>query len=82
MQEERLRALGQMASGIAHDINNAFCPIVVYSDCSCKAGREWRTGRLRQLQNIKTAGEDIAHIVSRMREFYPEAGRPGLLSRK
>jgi C4-dicarboxylate-specific signal transduction histidine kinase len=32
MQEERLRALGQMASGIAHDINNALCPIVVYAD--------------------------------------------------
>ena len=27
MQQERLRALGQMASGIAHDINNAISPI-------------------------------------------------------
>ena len=26
MQQERLRALGQMASGIAHDINNAISP--------------------------------------------------------
>lgn len=32
MQQERLRALGQMASGIAHDINNAISPIVLYTD--------------------------------------------------
>ena len=32
MQQERLRALGQMASGIAHDINNAISPITLYID--------------------------------------------------
>ncbi len=32
MQQERLRALGQMASGIAHDINNAISPISLYTD--------------------------------------------------
>ena len=30
MQQERLRALGQMASGIAHDINNAISPVALY----------------------------------------------------
>src|SRR5262249_9229241 len=30
MQHERLRALGQMASGIAHDINNALSPASLY----------------------------------------------------
>jgi signal transduction histidine kinase/ActR/RegA family two-component response regulator/HAMP domain-containing protein len=70
MQEERLRALGQMASGIAHDINNALCPIVVYSDLLLQSRTGMEAGAVRQLQNIKTAGEDIAHIVSRMREFY------------
>src|SRR5207244_967102 len=30
VQQERLRALGQMASGIAHDINNALSPIVAF----------------------------------------------------
>ena len=32
MQQERLRVLGQMASGIAHDINNAISPITLYAD--------------------------------------------------
>lgn len=70
MQEERLRALGQMASGIAHDINNALCPIVVYSDLLLQSEKNLTENCLKHLQNIKLAGEDIAHIVSRMREFY------------
>jgi len=70
MQEERLRALGQMASGIAHDINNALCPIVVYSDLLLRSAPNLKKPFRKQLQSIKTAGEDIAHIVSRMREFY------------
>ena len=28
LQQERLKALGQMASGIAHDVNNALSPVV------------------------------------------------------
>ena len=32
VQQERLRALGQMASGVAHDINNALSPILGYSE--------------------------------------------------
>ena len=32
MQQERLRALGQMASGIAHDINNSITPAALYVD--------------------------------------------------
>ena len=31
MQHERLRALGQIASGIAHDINNALSPAALYA---------------------------------------------------
>src|SRR5436190_23569811 len=70
MQQERLRALGQMASGIAHDINNALCPIVVYTDMLLQKGKSLEDETAKYLNNIKTAGEDISHIVSRMREFY------------
>ena len=37
MQQERLKALGQMASGIAHDINNALSPVVGFADLLARA---------------------------------------------
>ena len=37
MQQERLRALGQMASGIAHDINNAISPVALYTESAARA---------------------------------------------
>lgn len=70
MQQERLRALGKMASGIAHDINNALSPIVVYSELILRNEQALSASSRKHLDHIKTAGEDIAHIVSRMREFY------------
>lgn len=70
MQQERLQALGQMASGIAHDINNALSPIVGYADLLL-IEKERLPERVRHyLQMIKTSSLDIAHIVARMREFY------------
>ena len=32
MQQERLRALGEMASGAAHNINNAISPVMLYTE--------------------------------------------------
>lgn len=70
MQQERLRALGQMASGIAHDINNALSPVVAYSELLLRDCPELTPDARRQLECIRRSGEDIAHIVTRMREFY------------
>ncbi|MDB6057063.1 MAG: hybrid sensor histidine kinase/response regulator [Verrucomicrobiales bacterium] len=69
IEQERLRALGKMASGIAHDINNALSPIVVYAEM-LQRGAHPPDAVQRYLHSIRTAGEDIAHIVTRMREFY------------
>jgi PAS domain S-box-containing protein len=69
IEQERLRALGKMASGIAHDINNALSPVVVYSEMLQRGGHPADAVQ-RYLHSIRTAGEDIAHIVTRMREFY------------
>ncbi len=70
MQQERLRALGQMASGIAHDINNAISPISLYTESML----EWETGLSDRARNylgiIQRAIEDVAETVARMREFY------------
>ena len=70
VQQERLRALGQMSSGVAHDINNALSPIVAYSDLLLTMHPELPEATRRHLETINRAGEDIARIVARMREFY------------
>jgi PAS domain S-box-containing protein len=70
LQHERLRALGQMASGIAHDINNAISPAALYVEnlLEHEAGLSER-GR-DQLTTIARAIDDVAATVARMREFY------------
>jgi PAS domain S-box-containing protein len=69
MQQERLRALGQMASGIAHDINNAISPVALYTEALLE--REPLSERARsQLEIIQRAVDDVAQTVARMGEFY------------
>ena len=70
VQQERLRALGQMASGIAHDINNALSPIVAFSELILKKAESLDDNSRKNLKHIRTSAEDIAHIVTRMSEFY------------
>ena len=69
IQQERLRALGQMASGIAHDINNAISPISLYAEALLE--REPLSEKARgYLTAISRAIDDVAQTVGRMREFY------------
>jgi PAS domain S-box-containing protein len=70
LQQERLRALGQMASGIAHDINNAISPISLYTEALLEMEPNLSERTRNYLETIQRAGDDIAHTVSRMREFY------------
>jgi len=75
MQQERLKALGQMASGIAHDINNAISPVALYTESLLETEPQL-SGRARDyLETIQRATDDVAQTVARMREFYrpPEA---------
>ena len=70
MQQERLKALGEMASGIAHDINNAISPAALYVE-SLLEQEAGLSDRVRDyLSTIQRAIEDVAQTVSRMREFY------------
>ncbi len=72
VQQERLRALGQMASGVAHDFNNALSPVLGFSSILLEdpAQLDDREKVLKYLQFINTAGKDAANVVSRLREFY------------
>ena len=70
--QERLRALGQMASGIAHDFNNALTPILGFADLllqhpSLLADRD---KLLHYIRLIHLSAQDAAQIVRRLHEFY------------
>ncbi len=72
IQQERLHALGQMASGVAHDFNNALSPILGFSDLllTRPEALEDRQTVTRYLRMINMAAQDGAAVVTRMREFY------------
>src|SRR6266704_4897149 len=70
MQQERLRALGQMASGIAHDINNAISPMALSTEMLLERGSELSPRTRRHLEMIQQATDDVAKTVERMKEFY------------
>lgn len=55
MQKERLNAMGQMASGIAHDINNSLMPITSYADLVLQREDELSEKSTRFINTIKDA---------------------------
>ncbi len=70
MQRERLSALGQMASGIAHDINNALSPAALYTESLLETEPGLSAPGREYLRIIQLAIDDVGHTVGRMREFY------------
>ncbi|MDB6091820.1 MAG: hybrid sensor histidine kinase/response regulator, partial [Gammaproteobacteria bacterium] len=70
MQQERLLALGQMASGIAHDINNAISPVALYTESLLEREPGLSPRARSHLETIQRAISDVAQTVARMREFY------------
>jgi PAS domain S-box-containing protein len=69
MQQERLQALGEMASGIAHDINNAIAPLPLYTGM-LKREPTLSAGAASHVRAIETAVSDVEETVARMRQFY------------
>jgi nitrogen fixation negative regulator NifL len=72
VQQERLRALGTMASGIAHDFNNALAAILGFTELLCHRPENLADTKktLRYLQMMNTAAQDAGIVVNRLREFY------------
>lgn len=70
LQQERLKALGQMASGVAHDVTNAISPVVGFSEILLEQEGSLSQEAKRFLNYIRTAGQDVTHIIARLREFY------------
>src|SRR5437762_2595161 len=72
IQQERLSAIGQMASGIAHDFNNNLTPILGFAELLLENPRllDNRAETRRCLEMLRTSAKDAASVVSRLREFY------------
>src|SRR5262245_43536103 len=62
-QQVRLRAGGAMASGVAPDINIALSPVMAFAALLLKNEPVLSASGRKKLGQIKTAAEDIAHIV-------------------
>ncbi len=78
IQQERMRALGTMACGIAHDLNNGLSVILGFGDILLADGERFpeNSSARMHLQEMVLAGCDNAKLVDRLREFYrPRAPR-------
>ena len=75
IQQERLSAIGQMASGIAHDFNNNLTPILGFAELLLENDRllDNKAEARRCLEMLRTSAKDAASVVSRLREFYRPA---------
>lgn len=69
LQQERLRALAEMAGGIAHDINNAISPVALYTDALLGSETNLSERGIKQLKTIQLAIDDVARTVDRMGQF-------------
>jgi len=74
IQQERLRALGQMASGVAHDFNNALTPILGYTELLFRTPQtlDDKEKTMSYLKMMNTTAKDASSVVMRLREFYRE----------
>lgn len=72
IEHERLSAIGHMASGIAHNFNNALMPILGFSDLMIQNPEMLKDTQdtIHMLTDIRTAAQDAAEAVRRLRDFY------------
>jgi PAS domain S-box-containing protein len=70
MQHERLRAVGQLASGIAHDINNTLSPAGLYVQFMLEREAGLSERSRGYLDVVRRAIESVADTVARLRTFY------------
>ena len=72
VQQERLRALEKMASGVAHDFNNALARILGFNELLLTGPENLKDPEKvkKYLQMMNAAALDAVKIVNRLREFY------------
>ncbi|MBN2657719.1 MAG: response regulator [Spirochaetales bacterium] len=69
-RQERIKAMGVLASGITHDINNTLAPIALYTEALLSNKEELTEKSRKYLKIINGAVSDIENITSRLMAFY------------
>jgi PAS domain S-box-containing protein len=69
MDQERLRVIGQMASGIAHDINNGISPVSLYTETILEHETGLSEEGREYLRIIQRSVEDVGQTLARLSEF-------------
>lgn len=72
LKQERIATLGRIASGIAHDLNNALLPAVSLSDYVLKCTNS-ETECADEIQAIHRSVMAAAAVVKRLRSFYAQS---------
>lgn len=77
LQQERLRAFGEMAGGIVHDFNNSLMLITGYSEVLLQNETMFNNPETVRafLQIMHGAGLDATRVIARLREFYQQPTR-------
>lgn len=68
VENEKLRAMGEMATGIAHDINNILTPIIG-SVQILKNDYGEDINILKQLKTIEMCAYDVTNIINKIKKF-------------
>lgn len=67
MRDDKLRALGQLASGVAHNFNNSLTAVLGYTQMVMTKVSDLKI--TRHLKTIETAALDAAKMVQRIQNF-------------
>jgi len=66
-ESEKLRAMGLMASGVAHDFNNMLA--IIFGNIDLAEAEDNKDMFLKRLAKIKKAAVDSANIIKRLQKF-------------
>lgn len=70
MQQERLRAFGQMSAGIAHDISNAVFPAGLSIESLLQTEKGLSRHAIKSLETVLQSIRDITQTLTRMKDLY------------
>lgn len=69
VQQERMRASAELASGIAHDINNSLSPLLLHTRLLSESEPALSTRGAERLKVMEKALQDITGTVTRLRQL-------------